>query len=289
MGHRPLVKWVGGKRQLLNEIKSRMPYHYNTYFEPFVGGGALLFDELPYKAVISDINTELIYLYETVRDYYALNELVALLDYHKANHSEEYYNEIRAMDRQPNFNSLPKVVRAARLMYLNKTCFNGMYRVSSQGYYNVPMDKGRKEISLYGNNIYNIFSYLVNSRIVILNADFESAVATAKSGDFVYFDPPYDKTRIDSFTKYARGDFDQAAQERLAKVFKELTARGVYVMLSNSNTEFVRQLYDGYNIEVIKARRSINSDGEKRGRVDEVLIRNYVNSDESKLILNESK
>ncbi len=273
---KPFVKWAGGKAQLLDKIKELMPKKYGTYYEPFLGGGALFFNLTPQKAVVSDYNHELIQAYLSFKkksDYKAMiNEILK----HEKNHNEDYYYEVREMDRLDNYSKLPSPIKAARLIYLNKACFNGLYRVNSKGYFNVP--SGKKEVvKAYQDELFkDLHDYLSNPNITILSGDFEKAVETAKKGDFVYFDPPYDTfDEQNNFTTYTKDSFGKEEQRRLSNVYKELDKKGVYVMLSNHNTDFIRELYNGFNIEVVHARRNINSKGTGRGKVEEVIITNY--------------
>lgn len=272
----PFAKWAGGKTQLLAKLKELMPESYDTYFEPFVGGGALFFDIAPKKAYINDSNSELICVYECFRNDDDFNSLLGLLDEHEKNHSEEYYYSIREMDKNPFFNTLPIYVRAARMIYLNKACFNGLYRVNAKGFFNVPSGKKEKVNTYDKNNMYSIKNYFANNEVNIFNGDYEEVVSHAKAGDFVYFDPPYDTLDDkDSFTSYSKDAFGKEEQKRLAFVFDELTSKGVKVMLSNHNTKFIRELYKDHNIHVIEAKRMINSNANGRGPIEEVIITNY--------------
>lgn len=273
---KPFVKWAGGKTQILPEILKMIPNSFNTYFEPFLGGGALLFQLKPINAVLSDYNSELITAYNCFKDVDSFKLMVDEILNHQMNHSEEYYYQIREMDKLPEFASLPNHMRAARMIYLNKSCFNGLYRVNSKGYFNVPSGK-YTSVNAFDEILYNNLSkYLSRQSISIINDDFEKAVASAKKGDFVYFDPPYDTfDEKKNFTTYTKNAFGKDEQKRLANVFKDLDSRGVKVMLSNHNTEFIRDLYNQFNIKVINARRSINSISSGRGNVEEVIITNY--------------
>lgn len=273
---KPFVKWAGGKTQLLDVILDSMPINYKTYYEPFVGGGALFFRLQPIEAVISDYNSELISAYKCFKDKDQLIHLIQELKNHQINHDEDYYYKIRAMDREPNFIETPEFIKAARMIYLNKACFNGLYRVNSKGYFNVPSGKYDK-VNAYDESLFSSLNhYLSNSKISILNEDFEKAVSSAVKGDFVYFDPPYDVfDEQKNFTTYTKLAFGKDEQIRLANVFKSLSDKGVKVMLSNHNTDFIQELYKDFNIKIIHARRSINSVSSGRGKVEEVLITNY--------------
>src|SRR5574344_1753051 len=242
---KPFVKWAGGKRQIIDKLKEYAPIEFNTYYEPFVGGGALLFELSPKTAVINDYNKELINVYECVRD-------------------------------ENKFNKTADYKRAARTIYLNKACFNGLYRVNSKNEFNVPFGKKLKVNTYDGQNLGIIHSYFNFNDVKMLSVDFEEAVKDAKKGDFVYFDPPYDSD-TDTFTSYTEDGFGKEEQKRLAKVFKELSDRGCYVMLSNHNTKLINELYKDFNIHVIEAKRNINANGKKRGKVEEVIITNFEN------------
>lgn len=272
----PFVKWAGGKTQLLEVIESHLPETFNRYFEPFVGGGALLFKLQPKAFSINDSNEELICVYKCLEN----NELFELLKKellkHEENHSEEYYYQVREMDKLEGFNNLPIYVRAGRMIYLNKACFNGLYRVNSKGYFNVPSGK-KKAVNCFDKKTFDTLNlFFKNRKPVITSVDFEEAVKNAKAGDFVYFDPPYDTwEEKNSFTSYDKNAFGKEEQVRLAKVFKELSDKGVYVMLSNHNTKFINELYKGFHITVVPAKRMINSKVDGRGEVEEVIITNY--------------
>lgn len=276
---KPFVKWAGGKRQVINELKKYVPNEFDTYYEPFIGGGALLFELSPKKAVINDSNRELMNVYEVLCDEKKFSKMCRVLNSYEANHSEEFYYEIRNKDREKQkFSRLSDYTRAARTIYLNKACFNGLYRVNSKNEFNVPFGKKEKVNTYDGGNLITVSNYLTMNDIKILSVDFEEAVKEAKKGDFVYFDPPYDSD-TGTFNSYTEEGFGKEEQRRLARVFKELDARGVYVMLSNHNTTLVNEMYKDYNIHVIEAKRNINSKGNKRGKVEELIITNYVNKE----------
>ena len=271
---KPFVKWAGGKRQILDKLKQYVPSKYDCYYEPFVGGGALFFELAPKKAVINDSNKELMNVYKVLCDHDKYTKMCKVLNQYEANHSEKFYYEIRNMDKEKNFNRLSDYKKAARTLYLNKSCFNGLYRVNSKGQFNVPFNKNKKVNTYDGENLLTIHMHLNMNDITIENIDFEECVKNAKKGDFVYFDPPYDSD-THTFNSYTEEGFGKEEQRRLAKVFKELDERGVYVMLSNHNTLLINELYKDYNINIIEAKRSINSKGNKRGNVEEVIITNY--------------
>lgn len=274
---KPFVKWAGGKRQIIDKLKEYAPDEFNTYFEPFIGGGALLFELSPKKAVINDYNSELMNVYACIKDETKFNKMCNELNHYETKHSEEFYYEIRNKDRdKAKFNRMVDYKRAARTIYLNKACFNGLYRVNSKNEFNVPFNKKTKVNTYDGQNLGIIHSYLNFSDITLLNTDFEESVKDAKKGDFIYFDPPYDSD-TDTFTSYTEDGFGKEEQVRLAKVFKELSDKGCYVMLSNHNTKLVNELYKDFNIHVIEAKRNINANGKKRGKVEEVIITNFEN------------
>ena len=272
---KPFVKWAGGKRQILDKLIKYVPEDFNTYYEPFVGGGALFFELSPKNAVINDSNEELINVFRCIKDEEKLTKMCNELNHHEANHSEEYYYKIRNIDRDKNkFNRLSDYKRAARTIYLNKACFNRLYRVNSKGEFNVPFGKKLKVNTYEGQNIGIIHAYLNFNNIKILSIDFEEAVKDAKEGDFIYFDPPYDSD-TSTFNSYTEDGFSKDEQIRLSNVFKNLSDRGCYVMLSNHNTILINELYKDFYIHKITAKRNINSNGKKRGKVEEVIITNY--------------
>ena len=275
---KPFVKWAGGKRQIIDKLLKYAPDEFNTYYEPFVGGGAFLFELSPKNAVINDYNKELMNVYECIKDSDKFDKMCKELNNHEANHSEEYYYQIRNLDRDKNkFNKLADYKRAARTIYLNKACFNGLYRVNSKNEFNVPFGKKSKVNTYEGQNLGIICGYLNYNNIKLLSTDFEEAVKDAKKGDFIYFDPPYDSD-TSTFNSYTEDGFGKEEQKRLARVYKKLADKGCYVMLSNHNTKLVNELYKEFNINVIEAKRNINSNGAKRGKVEEVIITNYKNN-----------
>lgn len=272
----PFVKWAGGKGQLLDRILPLLPKEFGRYYEPFVGGGAVLFSLAPSKFTVNDHNTELVSVYRCLQKPDLTEKLMSELRRLEEAHSEEHFYEVRGMDRLPGFGGLPVWVRAVRMVYLNKACFNGRYRVNSKGFFNVPSGKKEKVVCADERNLKEIAEYFQKSDMKLLNGDWSKAVEDAEAGDFVYFDPPYDVWEgKGSFTAYTEGGFGRTEQVRLAECIRDLTERGVKVMLSNHNTEFIRTLYEGYDIHTVDARRSINSKADGRGAVEEVLILNY--------------
>lgn len=269
----PVLKWVGGKRQLLEEIEKVLPKTYTTYYEPFVGGGAVLFELQPKKAVINDVNVELVNLYNVIRD--DVESLIEDLKKHK--NTSEYFYSIREQDRNREiFDKLSNIEKASRIVYLNKTCFNGLFRVNKSGEFNTPFGKYKNPNIVDEITLRAVSKYFNNADIKILNCDFEQSLKNIRRGSFVYLDPPYDPVSNSSnFTGYDKGGFNREEQIRLKNLCDKLDRKGVKFLLSNSSTEFIKDLYKDYNIKIVKAKRSINSKGNSRGEVDEVLVRNY--------------
>ena len=274
---KPFVKWAGGKRQIIDKLKEYAPDEFNTYYEPFIGGGALLFELSPKKAVINDYNEELMNVFRCIKDEIKFNKMCTELNKYEVNHSEEFYYEMRSKDKdKAKYNKMPDYKKAARTIYLNKACFNGLYRVNKNNEFNVPFGKKTKVNTYDGQNLGIIHSYLNFNEVTIQSIDFEESVKNAKPGDFIYFDPPYD-SETNTFNDYTENGFGKEEQVRLARVYKELADKGCYVMLSNHNTTLIKELYKDYNIHLIEAKRNINSNGKKRGKVEEVIITNYEN------------
>ena len=266
----PIVKWVGGKRQLMFELLKNMPENYNRYFEPFIGGGALFFELQPDNAYISDLNEELINLYKVVRD--NVEELITDLQKHDI--SKEYFIEIRNIDRTEEYKNWSNVKKASRFIYLNRTCFNGMYRVNSKGEFNAPFGRYKNPRILDENNLINCSNLL--QRTEIRHADFSEILKKVKKGDFVYFDPPYvPLSETSSFTSYTKDGFDLDMHFKLRDVCDELDSMGIKFLLSNSDTKLVNELYENYNIKKVFASRQINANADGRGKITEVLVRNY--------------
>lgn len=275
MKGKPFVKWAGGKRQIISELKKYVPETFNTYYEPFIGGGALLFELAPEKAVINDYNTELINVYRVLCDETKFKKMCSQLNKYETSHSEEFYYEIRNKDKNKQmFSRLADYTRAARTIYLNKTCFNGLYRVNSKNEFNVPSNKKAKVNTYDSENLLTVNMYLTFNKVEILNGDYEQALKNVQKGDFVYFDPPFDSD-TKTFTNYTDIGFGKEEQRRLADVFKTLDEKGAYVMLSNHNTVLINELYQDYHIHIIKAKRNINSKSSGRGKIEEVIITNY--------------
>lgn len=273
---KPFVKWAGGKRQIIDKLLKLSPVEFGTYYEPFVGGGALLFELSPKNAVINDSNKELMNVYKMISTDKGYEDVVKLLNTYEKKHSEKFFYQIRNQDKdKEKFAKLTDAERAARTIYLNKSCFNGLYRVNSKGEFNVPFNKKLKVNTYDSENMILAYVYFQSNNITMLNTDFEEAVKNAKKGDFIYFDPPYDSENDTTFNSYTEDRFGKEEQRRLARVYKELSDRGCYVMLSNHNTTLINELYKDFNIHIITAKRNINSKGTKRGNVEEVIITNY--------------
>lgn len=275
---RPFLKWVGGKTQLLDQMEPLLPPTFRRYFEPFAGGGALFFDlrskqRITEAASLRDVNAELVDCYVAVRD--QVDAVIRALRDHK--YESEHYYEVRA--QKPADLSLPK--RAARTIFLNKTGYNGLYRVNRSGQFNVPFGRFTKPLFC---DVENLRACSQALRGVSIEAgDFTSVLKEAKKGDFVYFDPPYvPLSPTSDFTAYVPGGFGEAEQRKLAEVFSKLAARGVHVMLSNSDTPFVRELYADFRIDTVYAARSVNSNAARRGKLPEVVVRSYATLETSK-------
>ena len=270
----PFVKWAGGKRQLLPQIKERMPEKYNNYFEPFVGGGAVLFELLPSNALINDINRALINAYRQICDapeefIYAVHKL----DIEMWEDGKKYYYSLREHYNDKLMKSEYDVELAALFVFINKHCFNGLYRVNGKGLFNVPYNNSRSA-SVDEKAIMDISKYLKG--VSIIDGDFEEACKDAKKGDFVFIDSPYAPLNPTSFESYTKEGFDIESHRRLANLYDELTDRGCYCMLTNHNTELINEMYSnrGYKIDVVSVKRMINSDASNRVG-EEVIICNY--------------
>lgn len=270
----PFVKWAGGKRQLLPQIKERMPEQFNNYYEPFVGGGAVTFELLPENAVVNDINKSLVNAYRQICDAPdEFLEAINKLDNEMWEDGKAYYYSLRELYNDKMMKSEYDVELAALFVFINKHCFNGLYRVNGKGLFNVPYNNSRKA-SVDEKSIREISEYL--KKVTILEGDFEAAVESAMEGDFVFIDSPYAPLNPTSFESYTKEGFDIESHKRLADLFDELTARGCYCMLTNHNTELINELYGnkGYRIDVVSVKRMINSDASNRVG-EEVIICNY--------------
>ena len=270
----PAIKWAGGKTQLLNIITENLPDSYNNYYEPFIGGGAVLLSIKPEKALINDINEQLINLYIQIRDSVddVLNKINNL---DSVPCTKEFYYSIREQYNQKILSGEKDAQAAALMIWLNKHCFNGLYRVNSKGLFNVPFNNRVKGKSVDESNIRAISDYLNQAKVNITCMDFEEACTTVSAGDFVYFDSPYvPESETAYFTDYAKGGFSLEDHKRLSKLFKCLDEKGAKIMLSNNDVPLVRELYEGYKIQSFAVKRMINRNANKRtGK--EVLITNY--------------
>ncbi|MEM8529813.1 MAG: DNA adenine methylase [Chloroflexota bacterium] len=276
---RPFIKWAGGKSQLLPELSRRLPRHFQRYHEPFVGGAALffyLYNEglLKKGAVLSDYNRELILCYRVVRD--NVEQLIELLQEHAVHRSDsEYFLQIRKWDRQPGFEKRSEVERAARTIFLNRTCYNGLYRLNNKGQFNAPFGYYKNPLICDADNLRAVSKALEPVELHV--SDFWKVIERAQPGDLVYFDPPYDPvSSTASFTHYTGQSFGPDDHRRLAKLFTTLKQQGVYVMLSNSYTPLTCELYAEHTEKsTVLASRKINCDGRKRGSVKELIVCGY--------------
>lgn len=270
----PFVKWAGGKRQLIPQIRERMPEQFNNYYEPFVGGGAVIFELLPENAVINDINRALINAYQMIcRHPQEFLQEINRLDAEMWEDGKEYYYSLREHYNDKLMKSEFDVELAALFVFINKHCFNGLYRVNGKGLFNVPYNNSRRS-SVDEKSIKEISEFL--KKVTIISGDFEAACEGARAGDFVFIDSPYAPLNPTSFESYTKEGFDIESHRRLANLFDELTARGCYCMLTNHNTELINELYGnkGYTIDVVSVKRLINSDASNRVG-EEVIICNY--------------
>lgn len=277
---RPFMKWAGGKGQLLPELSRRMPRTFRRYHEPFVGGGALFFHlysggQLGRGAALSDYNSELILCYQIARD--NVGALIdALWEHHQHRLDPHYFHEVRSWDREPGFASRSPVERAARTIFLNRTCYNGLYRLNRRGQFNAPFGYYKNPLICDPDNLRAASRALAD--VELSSGDFGDVLGRAEPGDLVYFDPPYvPVSATASFTHYTGQTFGEEEQRRLAELFFTLAERGVHVMLSNSRTPLAEELYVGQaaSHDVVLASRKINCDGFKRGHVEELIVYSY--------------
>lgn len=269
----PVLKWVGGKRQLLESLTPLLPKNITTYCEPFVGGGALLFNLQPKTVFVNDINRELIGVYRVIKD--NVEELISELQTFK--NESDYFYDVRDWDRNKTmYEARTAVEKAARILYLNKTCFNGLFRVNNAGEFNSPFGNYRNPNIVNAPTLRAVNAYLNSATVHITSNDYADALKELPKNTFVYIDPPYDPVSdTANFTGYSRGGFSRADQIALRTACDELNAKGIKFMLSNSATDFIKEQYSAYNITLVKAKRMINSNSNKRGEVDEVVVRNY--------------
>lgn len=269
----PIVKWVGGKRQLLDDIIPLLPKDFTTYCEPFLGGGAVLFAVQPANAIVNDLNADLISVYETVRD--DVEALIMSLKQHE--NTKTYFYKIRNLDRNPEqYQALSKTEKASRLLYLNKTCFNGLFRVNQSGQLNTSYGYYKHPEIVNEAGLRAASRFLNENKIQFYSGDFAQVLEQCQEGSFVYLDPPYDPvSSTANFTSYNKNGFDRNQQIRLKECCDALTNRKVKFMLSNSATDFIKGLYSAYDIATVKAKRAVNANAAGRGAVEEVIIRNY--------------
>lgn len=271
----PVLKWVGGKRQLFETFKPLFPKKISTYCEPFLGGGAIFFGLQPKKAYVNDINEDLMRVYEVIRD--DVESLIEVLSTFR-NESDFFY-AVRDLDRNKEiFSRLSDVELAARTIYLNKTCFNGLYRVNNAGEFNSPFGSYRNPNIVNAPTLRAVNKYLNSAEIVLTKTDYANVLSEIPKNTFVYLDPPYAPVSTTAnFTGYTKGGFNQDEQIRLRDCCNDLTERRIKFMLSNSDTQLIHELYAGYsyNIIPVKARRTVNSVASKRGDVNELVIMNY--------------
>lgn len=271
----PFIKWVGGKKQLLPELIKYAPKKFNTYYEPFLGGGAFLYQLQPQTAVVNDANSELINTYQQVKDH--PNELITELAKLFAQDNKENYLKIRSVDRNGEISKYSNIDRAIRFIYINRAGFNGLWRVNRKGQCNVPYGQ-HSTLKVPENTILSDSKYFNNADIKFLNGDYRNCVKSAQKHDFVYFDPPYAPlTLTANFTSYTKNDFGLLQQKQLRDLALDLAQKGVYVMLSNSYTDTIKKIYANkiFHWHKVKAKRLINSNTKKRGKVSEVLITTY--------------
>jgi DNA adenine methylase len=264
--HRPFLKWAGGKQQLLHELLERCPSRFNRYFEPFLGSGALFFGLHPRKAFLSDANEELLTAFEVVRDH--VNALIRLLPTYK--NTRASFLRIRAQDVK----TLSKLERAARMIYLNRTCFNGLYRVNRKGRFNTPYGANKRATICNRTGLLTASDALQGTSLRA--CDYRQSLRSASRGDFIYLDPPYIPVgRFADFKRYHHEPFGREQHEQLARDFADLDERGCHVMLSNSSCEESLRLYKRWNVSTVMARRLINKNGSGRGAIAEILVTNY--------------
>lgn len=270
----PVVKWVGGKRQLLERLMPLFPETYTSYCEPFIGGGAVLFALQPQKAVINDINSELIGVYKAIK--HDVNALIKRLA--QFENTKECFYDVRSWDRNEDiYSHLSDIDKAARVIYLNKTCYNGLYRVNSAGQFNTPFGRYKNPNIVNEDTLRAVHEYFNSSDVTILNTTYSEAVKELPENSFVYLDPPYDPiSETANFTSYSASGFSREDQILLRDCCRQLDMAGIKFMLSNSATEFIQDIYSEFNISIVPAKRTINSIASKRGSVDEVVVRNYV-------------
>jgi DNA adenine methylase len=281
---KPFLKWAGGKTQLLDKIALELPPTINRYFEPFLGGGAVLFYIIQKynlkEVIISDINYDLINTYEVIKN--NVEALITYLDIYKKQHSEKFYYTIRGLEspitkklnlKVLNDSNLSSIESAARFIYLNKTCFNGLYRVNKDNKFNVPLGRYKNPEIYNKKNLFEISKLLQNVEIKCFS--YEKIKNLVKKNDFIYIDPPYDQLNNNSFTTYTEFNFTREDQIKLRDFYKFLDSKGCKVLLSNSSTNFIKEIYNVYNLKEIDAKRMINCNGKNRGKIKEIIVKNY--------------
>lgn len=265
---KPFIKWAGGKRQLLSQLLHHVPHEYNRYIEPFLGGGAMFLALQPTKAIVNDINPEIINAFNVIKNDHA--KLMKKLSRMKNN--DEYFYKVR----KQKVADLSDTDRAARFIYLNKTCFNGLYRENSKGEFNVPFANHKNPSLFNEENMEDLHDYFNANEVQFMCSDYKDILSKAKKGDFIYLDSPYYPLKKNSFTKYYKSDFSDKDHKELALLYQELDKKGCFVLMSNSNSPAIKELYKDYTIIDIEARRSINSKGNGRQKDKiEVFIKNY--------------
>jgi len=302
---KPIIKWQGGKTQLLAELNRLKPKSYNNYYEPFIGGGAFWLDLAPSTAYINDWNSDLINLYQVVGDTQKVAMMKSVLDGMQLRINAlktklqkwPYYRKVRDLDKKPTFANIKDYNKSARFIFLNKLAFNGRYRLNNKGEFNIPLGN-YDDVTLYEQTrIDDLTKYLQNSNVHFSSGDFSTLLTLVQPNDFVYMDPPYDPI-FETESRYttSKDEFLSLDQARLALEAHKLTKLGARVMISNHDTAFIRRLFQGYNITVVSAKRSISAKGDGRNNVDELIIRNYDDSDKivnvqtyDTLVLNENK
>lgn len=268
----PVLKWPGGKRRVLPELKKYIPKTYTSYYEPFIGGGAMFFDLSPMIATVSDVNEELINIYKEIQQ--DPTNLLTELGKHALNHSESYFYQIRALDRDDIlYAALSSAEKAARMIYLNRTCFNGLYRVNSKNQFNAPYGKYTNPRIVDAENIQALHDWMSLRKITFSNGDYSSSLKSATAGSFIYLDPPYvPATETASFVSYSKDGFSMENQEALKDLALTLDAAGSFIMLSNSDTPLTRELYKDFIIKPINVSRSVGASASSRNKVGEVIV-----------------
>lgn len=269
----PILKWAGGKRQLLPQIIPLIPDDINRYYEPFVGAGAVLLELCPSRATINDTNSELMTVYQVIKDH--PDDLIKQLLIHDEKHSQSYYYHIRNADREQNqFEQWSIIEKAARTVYLNRTCYNGLYRVNRSGFFNTPIGRNSTIQIVNARGIRAMSEYLNAAEIKLLNVDYQIAMKEIQAGDFAFLDPPYYPTKKDSFLRYDSTPFGAKEQLDLRDFCNQLNAKGIRFIQTNSDCPEIRDLYKNYNLITAPVRRCINAKVEGR-RGTELIITNY--------------